>query len=149
MSKLFQLSNECEKKFKEFQVGKSLERWISITLQDTSIVIKKLGSPDDSFQDFVNSLTPAEPCWYLLNFHYSTKDGGKRDRVLFVTWIPDDTNKVDKMRFAMYTSMVRRMCPVTHAHVQAHSLADFDIQTFLDMASKYDPEMVDTSVTCY
>ncbi|TDL23232.1 actin depolymerizing protein [Rickenella mellea] len=90
-----------------------------------------------AYEQFV-ALLPADECrWALFNFVW-VKDGGPRDKIIFISWSPD--NSITKQKMA-YASSKKALC----AKLQVEGLpmifaSDYDEISYEIALKKVDPD---------
>lgn len=66
---------------------------------DTEITVQNVGERSESYEDFVSKLDNATPLYAIFDFEWETPDG-PRDKILFITWIPENCKVKAKMLYA-------------------------------------------------
>jgi len=93
--------DDCVNKYNELKLAKS-SRYIVYKLNDafTEISIEKVAPPTASWEDFERDL-PRDDCRYgVFDFEYE-KEGGQRNKLVFILWCPETSAVKHKM---IYTS---------------------------------------------
>lgn len=125
-----QVNSQCLDSFQELKLGKSaspspskppkkglLTRSCSrptetkyivfkLSADNTQIEVEKT-SPSASYDDFLNDLPPNSPRYAVYDFEYE-KDGGKRNKICFYAWSPDEAKIKEKMLYASSKDALRR-----------------------------------------
>lgn len=79
---------------------KKVGRYVVFTIaNDTEIVASRVGDRASSYEDFVATLDSATPAYVIFDFEWETADG-PRDKILFISWIPDGCKVKSKMLYA-------------------------------------------------
>ncbi|KAK0191243.1 actin depolymerizing factor [Armillaria mellea] len=91
MSSGIGVSPECLEKYQELKLGKKT-KYISLQLTD----------------DFVADLPETECRWAIYDFEFEKEGAGKRNKICFFSWSPDDAKIKDKMLFASSKDALRR-----------------------------------------
>lgn len=83
-------------------------KYIIFKLSDdnTQIEVEK-ESDSTSYDDFLNDLPPNSPRYGVYDFEYE-KDGGKRNKICFYAWSPDEAKIKEKMLYASSKDALRR-----------------------------------------
>ena len=58
------------------------------------------GAGKTTYEAFVADLPPKEGMYAIYDFDYETVEGGKRSKLMFVVWAPDDAPIKEKMLYA-------------------------------------------------
>lgn len=89
------VNDECKLKFLELKAKRNY-RYITFKIEEQQVVLDKLGSPDDSYDQFTSSL-PADECRYaVFDFDFTTDEKCQKSKIIFVAWyalmpLPDHT----------------------------------------------------------
>ncbi|KAF8139203.1 hypothetical protein K438DRAFT_2118882, partial [Mycena galopus ATCC 62051] len=100
---------DCFTQFTALRVDQRLKYIVySLNQENTQIVIVGK-SESQNYQDFIAELPKAECRWAVYNLEYE-KDGGKRKRIFFLSWKPDDAKLKDKMVLILYERLALFAC---------------------------------------
>jgi len=90
-----------------------------------SISFNKKSKRDATFNDFLREVPKDEPRYIVYDFSYTTNEGEKRDRLLFIFWSPDRARTEDKVSYSSTKSSIlkeiHKVCAIRHVE-----LTDFD-----------------------
>jgi len=131
------VSDECVSKFSDLKLGHSY-RYIIYKLNDTNteVVVDKIGAPSANYKDFVSAL-PSDDCRYaVFDLEYTTKEDGKRSKILFVLWAPDTSKIKGKMLYTSSKADLRKKLVGISTEIQATDLSEIDYDSVLDKASR-------------
>lgn len=79
------VEDDCKLKFLDLK-AKRCYRFIVFKIDGQQVVVEKLGSPDESYDDFTNSL-PADECRYaVFDFDFTTNENVQKSKIVFVAW---------------------------------------------------------------
>lgn len=79
------VNDDCKLKFLELKAKRNY-RYIVYKIEDQQVVVEKLGGPDESYDDFTNSL-PADECRYAVyDFDFTTVENCQKSKIFFVAW---------------------------------------------------------------
>ena len=77
--------DECKLKFVELKAKRNY-RFIIFKIEDQEVVVEKLGSPDETYEDFTESL-PANECRYVVyDFDFITDENCQKSKIFFIAW---------------------------------------------------------------
>lgn len=79
------VNNECLSAFQDLKLGKK-HKYILYALNagNTEIVVEKTSS--GTYEDFLGDLPEGEPRFAIFDFEFEKEDGGKRNKILFISW---------------------------------------------------------------
>lgn len=81
------MDDECKLKFLELK-AKRIYRFIVFKIEEKiqQVTIEKLGSPDETYDDFTASL-PADECRYaVFDFDFTTDENCQKSKIFFIAW---------------------------------------------------------------
>ncbi|KZV92402.1 cofilin [Exidia glandulosa HHB12029] len=125
----------CMEKFQELKLGKKL-KYIVYKLNDTNteIVVDKT-SESANYDDFVADLPEAQCRWAVYDFEFEKEGAGKRNKLLFFAWSPDDSKIKQKMVFASSKDALRRSLNVA-LEIQGTDFSEVAYESVFEKASK-------------
>jgi len=131
------LAAECVPAFEELKLGKK-SKYIIYKLSDDkkSIVVEKTSENVD-YDTFLAEL-PENDCRYAIyDFEYELGAGeGKRSKICFYTWSPDNAPVRAKMIYSSSKDALRRALAGIHAEVQGTDFSEVAHETVLEKVSK-------------
>ncbi|KAJ8520840.1 hypothetical protein ONZ45_g2384 [Pleurotus djamor] len=102
------VNDQCLSAFQELKLGKKHKYIIfNLSKDNTEIVVEKTSSATD-YEDFIADLPEAECRWAVYDFVFEKGDDGKRQKITFFSWSPDDAKIKNKMLFASSRDALRR-----------------------------------------
>ena len=79
------MHDECKLKFVELKAKRNY-RFIIFKIEDQEVVVEKLGSPDETYEDFTESL-PANECRYAVyDFDFIIDENCQKSKIFFIAW---------------------------------------------------------------
>lgn len=137
------LPEDCVTAFLELKLGKST-KYIIYKLSDdyTEIVIED-SSNDPDWEAFRQKLIKAEskdkkgnagvgPRYAVYDFAYELANGeGKRNKIIFIAWSPDDAAIQSKMVYASSKTVLRRALSGVATEIQANDADDLEYDEIL------------------
>ncbi|KAI4522357.1 hypothetical protein K523DRAFT_321985 [Schizophyllum commune Tattone D] len=126
----------CLDEYQKLKLGKSI-KYIIYKLSDdnTEIVVEKTSQSKD-YDDFVSSL-PEQECRYAVYDFEFEKEDGKRSKICFVAWSPDDAKIKNKMLYASSKDALRRSLVGIAVEIQGTDLSEVAYDSVLDKASRF------------
>ncbi|CAK9782216.1 unnamed protein product [Cutaneotrichosporon oleaginosum] len=127
---------ECLEKYQELKTGKKLAYIIyGISDDKKSIIVLKTSESRD-FEDFVADLPETECRWAVYDFEFELPGEGKRNKLVFVQWSPDDANVRNKMIYASSKDAIHRRLEGIHIDLQATDYSEITKETILVKATR-------------
>ncbi|TEB22992.1 actin cross-linking [Coprinellus micaceus] len=129
------VNNECLSAFQDLKLGKK-HKYILYALNagNTEIVVEKTSS--GTYEDFLGDLPEGEPRFAIFDFEFEKEDGGKRNKILFISWSPDGSKIKQKMVYASSKDALRRSLQGIAFEVQGTDLEEVSHETVLEKVSK-------------
>uniref|UniRef100_A0A803M0C6 ADF-H domain-containing protein n=2 Tax=Chenopodium quinoa TaxID=63459 RepID=A0A803M0C6_CHEQI len=122
------VDDECKLKFHELK-AKRTYRFITFKIEGQQVVVDKFGSPEESYDDFTNSL-PADECRYaVFDFDFTTDENCQKSKIFFIAWSPDTSRVRMKMVYASSKDRFKRELDGIQVELQATDPSEmsFDI----------------------
>ncbi|KAG6716906.1 hypothetical protein I3842_04G071600, partial [Carya illinoinensis] len=112
------VSDECKLKFLELK-SKRNYRFIIFKIENQTVVVEKLGNPDETYEDFTESL-PADECRYaVFDFDFITEENCQKSKIFFIAWSPDTSRVRSKMVYASSKDRFKRELDGIQVELQA------------------------------
>ncbi|KAI1794953.1 recombinant Actophorin [Ganoderma leucocontextum] len=128
---------DCLSAYQELKLGKKA-KYIIFTLNKdfTEIIVEKKADPNATYDAFVADLPETECRWAVYDFDYEKDDGGKRSKITFYSWSPDDSKVKQKMLFASSKEALRRSLVGIAAEIQGTDFSEVAYESVLDKVSR-------------
>ncbi|GLB38227.1 putative actin-binding proteins ADF family protein [Lyophyllum shimeji] len=107
----------------------------SLNKELTEIVVEKTSS-SQSYDDFIADLPETECRWAVYDFEFEKEEGGKRNKIIFVSWSPDGAKIKQKMLFASSKDALRRALVGVAVEIQGTDYSEVAYESVLDKASR-------------
>ncbi|KAF8645199.1 hypothetical protein AX16_008026 [Volvariella volvacea WC 439] len=130
------VSSQCLDDYQELKLGKK-SKYIIYSLNDslTEIVTLKKETSTD-WEQFLKDL-PEDQCrWAVYDFEFEKEGGGLRNKLLFISWSPDNAKIKQKMVFAASRDALRRSLVGIAAEIQATDVDEITRETVLEKVNK-------------
>ncbi|KAI3508293.1 hypothetical protein L1887_23299 [Cichorium endivia] len=112
------VNDECKLKFLELKAKRTF-RYITYKIIDQQVMIDKIGSSEESYEDFTNSL-PADECRYAVyDFDFTTDENCQKSKIFFIAWSPDTSKVRMKMVYASSKDRFKRELDGIQVELQA------------------------------
>ncbi|KAL4281432.1 hypothetical protein GQ457_03G013580 [Hibiscus cannabinus] len=132
------VDDECKLKFLELK-ARRIYRFIVFKINDQKVVVDKVGSPDETYEDFTAAL-PANECRYaVFDLDFTTSENCQKSKIFFIAWcqpflhsilLAPDTSRVrSKMVYASTKDRFKRELDGIQVELQATDPSEmsFDI----------------------
>ncbi|CAJ1977054.1 unnamed protein product [Sphenostylis stenocarpa] len=120
--------DECKLKFLELKAKRNY-RFIVFKIENNEVVVEKLGSPEETYENFTASL-PANECRYaVFDFDFTTNENCQKSKIFFIAWAPDTSKVREKMVYASSKDRFKRELDGIQVELQATDPSEmsFDI----------------------
>lgn len=79
------VEDDCKLKFLDLKARRTY-RFIIFKIEGQHVMVEKLGSPNDSYEDFTGSL-PSDECRYAVyDFDFTTEENCQKSKIFFIAW---------------------------------------------------------------
>ncbi|KAG5646522.1 cofilin [Asterophora parasitica] len=130
------VNDQCLTEYQALKLKKT-HKYIVFTLSKdfTEIIVEKTSS-SQNYDDFVGDLPETECRWAVYDFEFEKEDGGKRNKISFISWSPDDAKIKQKMLFASSKDALRRSLVGVAVEIQGTDYSEVAFESLLDKASR-------------
>ncbi|KAL3737674.1 hypothetical protein ACJRO7_019243 [Eucalyptus globulus] len=122
------VDDECKLKFLELK-AKRIYRFIVFKIEEKiqQVTIEKLGSPEETYDDFSSSL-PADECRYaVFDFDFTTDENCQKSKIFFIAWAPETSRVRSKMLYASSKDRFKRELDGIQVELQATDPSEMSI----------------------
>uniref|UniRef100_A0A2N9EYZ3 ADF-H domain-containing protein n=1 Tax=Fagus sylvatica TaxID=28930 RepID=A0A2N9EYZ3_FAGSY len=120
------VSDECKLKFSELKTKRNY-RFIIFKIENQEVVVEKVGRPDETYEDFNESL-PADECRYAVyDFDFITDENCQKSKIFFIAWAPDISKVRSKMVYASSKDRFKRELDGIQVELQATDPSEMSI----------------------
>ncbi|XVE77113.1 hypothetical protein DITRI_Ditri13aG0036000 [Diplodiscus trichospermus] len=124
------VNDDCKLKFLELKAKRN-HRFIIFKIEEKAqeVIVEKLGSPGETYEDFTKSL-PANECRYAVFDHdFTTDENCQKSKIVFFAWSPDTSRVRSKMLYASSKDKFKRQLDGIQVELQATDPSEmsFDI----------------------
>ncbi|GAA5917167.1 hypothetical protein JCM6882_003278 [Rhodosporidiobolus microsporus] len=123
MSSGVTVSQECQDAFQQLKLGKKTKFIIFKISDDYKEFVVEKTSESAEYDEFLNSFPELSPRFGVYDFEYEIPGEGKRNKICFISWAPDESKIKDKMIYASSREALRRAVVGIGAEIQG---TDFD-----------------------
>ncbi|KAH0800496.1 putative actophorin [Histomonas meleagridis] len=117
--------DECMPVFNDFKIGHKY-RYVLFTFSDDErfIVVDKTGPKDTTYDQFLDDLPQNDVCFAVYDYDFTNDDGNLRNRLLFISWVPNSAPARKKMISASTRISFKNALPGVGLSIQANSYAE-------------------------
>ncbi|KAG6850336.1 hypothetical protein H0H93_014609 [Arthromyces matolae] len=127
---------KCLEEYQQLKLKKTHKYIVFALSKDlTEIVVEKTSS-SDVYDDFTADLPETECRWAIYDFEFEKEEGGKRNKIVFVSWSPDDAKIKQKMLFASSKDALRRSLVGIAVEIQGTDYSEVAYESVLDKANR-------------
>jgi len=127
---------QCLEAYQALKLGKKL-KYIVLTLsQDRKEIVVEKQSDSHNYEDFLADLPEADCRWAVYDFEYEKEGAGKRNKIAFFSWSPEDSRVQQKMLFASSTAALRHSLVGIAAEIQGTDYSEVSYESVLDKVSR-------------
>ncbi|GAB7347883.1 hypothetical protein MBLNU459_g5409t1 [Dothideomycetes sp. NU459] len=138
---------ECITAFNDLKLGKST-KWIIYKISDDwkEIVVEETSTTAD-YAAFREKLLSAKSKdrrgkegmggrYAVYDMEYDTEGEGKRSKITFIAWVPDDAPQYPRMMYSSSKEAIKRALNGLAADIQANDPDDIEYDTIVSRVSK-------------
>jgi len=103
----------------------------------------------ESHEKLLSMLPEQDPCYFAYNFVYQVQGGGKRNKIAFIRWVPDDLTRESlkesariKMLAVTNGGALKKSFKATDCSIQANSVEDLAYTKLLEAVSRFEREPI-------
>jgi len=131
------VSDECIQKYQELKLGHAL-KYIIFKLSDdfSQVIVEKTAPANASYDEFKAGL-PSNDCRYaVFDFEFTAKEGGQRNKIVFILWAPDSAKVKAKMLYTSTKADFRKKLVGIATEVQATDASEIAYEAILEKAAR-------------
>lgn len=124
--------------FNAMKLKKSTTKFITFKMDKEfkKISIDAQGDSNTTYDDFKKTLPDKECRYGVVNIDYELEDGGKRDKLLFVFWAPDNAPTKMKMTYSSAKNEFKTALNGIQCDHQANGHDDITFEKALEKCKK-------------
>ncbi|KAF7298852.1 putative actin cross-linking [Mycena indigotica] len=127
---------DCLDQFSVLKLKKTFKYIIfALNKENTEIVVEKTSASQD-YEEFIKDLPETECRWAIYDLEFEKEGGGKRNKIVFYSWSPDDAKVRAKMVAASSKDALRRSLVGIAVEVQGTDFSEIAYEVVLDKANK-------------
>jgi cofilin len=130
------IHDDCVNRFNELKLAHSYRYLLFKMSPDlTNVVLEKTSSASASWEEFESDL-PKDDCRYgIFDFEYE-KDGGRRNKIVFVVWCPETSKIKSKMLYTSTKDSLKKKLVGIGCEVQATDASEIQYSEVLSRVDK-------------
>ncbi|GAA5871729.1 hypothetical protein JCM8547_008126 [Rhodosporidiobolus lusitaniae] len=130
------VNQECIETFQTLKLGKKLKYIVFKLSDDLKEIVVEKHSESASYDDFIGDLPASSPRYAIYDFEYEKPGEGKRNKICFYAWSPDDAAIKQKMLYASSKDSLRRALVGIASEVQGTDFDEVAYDSVLDKVSR-------------
>ncbi|KAF8915340.1 hypothetical protein CPB85DRAFT_1293973 [Mucidula mucida] len=127
---------QCLEEFQTLKLGKKTKYIIYRISDDAKEIVVEKTSDSASYDDFIADLPEAACRWAVYDFEFEKEGEGKRNKICFFSWSPDDAKIKDKMLFASSKDALRRSLVGVALEIQGTDFSEVSHESILEKAQR-------------
>ncbi|KAF8414953.1 actin depolymerizing factor [Boletus edulis BED1] len=128
------VTDECLTTFQNLKLGKKLKYIIFNLNKDLTEIVVEKSSEESDYEKFIQEL-PTDGCrWAVYDFSFEKEGEGRRNKLYFISWAPDNAKVKSKMVFASSRDALRRKLDGIALEIQGTDLDEVSYETVLAKA---------------
>ncbi|GAA5847274.1 hypothetical protein JCM9279_000214 [Rhodotorula babjevae] len=125
----------CLEAYQSLKLGKKLKFIVFKLSSDNKEIVVDAQSESASYDDFLDALPPNSPRYAVYDFEYE-KGEGKRNKLCFYAWSPDEAKIKDKMLYASSKDALRRSLVGIASEIQGTDSSEVAYDEVLDKVTR-------------
>ncbi|KAF5389533.1 hypothetical protein D9757_004201 [Collybiopsis confluens] len=130
------VNGNCLEAYTDLKLRKKFKYIIYNLNKDNTEIITEKTSESKDYEEFLADLPETECRWAVYDFEYEKEEGGKRNKLCFVSWSPDDARIKNKMLFASSKDALRKSLVGIAVEIQATDPSEVAEEAVKERASK-------------
>ncbi|XP_030541048.1 actin-depolymerizing factor [Rhodamnia argentea] len=112
--------DECKLKFLELKAKRN-HRFIVFKIDEKiqQVAVEKVGSPEETYDDFTACMPPDECRYAVFDFDFTTDENCQKSKIFFIAWSPDTSRVRSKMLYASSKDRFKRELDGIQVELQA------------------------------
>ena len=102
-----------------------------ITEDLKEVAVEKMAGKDRKYDDFIADLPKDEARYAVYDLEYDTKDG-KRTKLVFILWTPDNCNIKSKMLYSATKATMKNALVGISAEIQATDAQEISMEAIME-----------------
>ena len=117
--------DDCMPVFNDFKIGHKYS-YVLFTISDDErfIVVDKTGPKGSTYDDLLNDLPQRDICFAVYDYDFTNDDGNIRNRIVFISWVPDAAPARRKMISASTRVSFKNALPGIGLGIQANDYSE-------------------------
>jgi cofilin len=128
--------SDCIAVFQDLKLKKKYKYIIfSLNKEATEIIVQ--GAGNDDYEEFIVKALPETECrWAIYDFEFEKEGGGRRNKITFLSWSPDDAKIKQKMLFASSRDALKRALNGIAIEIQGTDLSEVSYEIVFEKANR-------------
>lgn len=135
MSTGIKVSDDVVAAFNDLKIGHKYRYVVCKIADESEVVVETKADTSATYEDFVGSL-PDDDCRYCVFDYEFEKDGGKRNKILLITWAPDTAKIKPKMLYTGTHRSVKQKLVGIQVEIQATDNSEISEEAVIEKVNR-------------
>ena len=124
------VNDELISTFNDFKLKRTEFKFLVMKIVGDEVVLDKGVGKEVAYDDFAAAELTAEPAYIAIDFDYKTNDDRDADKLILLSWIPDDAKIKMKMKYAGTKEAVKSALVGIALNINATDRSEASIDVF-------------------
>lgn len=124
------VNDELISTFNDFKLKRTEFKFLVMKIVGDEVVLDKGVGKEVAYDDFAAAELTAEPAYIAIDFDYKTTDDRDADKLILLSWIPDDAKIKMKMKYAGTKEAVKSALVGIALNINATDLSEASEDVF-------------------
>ena len=124
------VNDELISTFNDFKLKRTEFKFLVMKIVGDEVVLDKGVGKEVAYDDFAAAELTAEPAYIAIDFDYKTTDDRDADKLILLSWIPDDAKIKMKMQYAGTKEAVKSALVGIALNINATDRSEASIDVF-------------------
>ena len=124
------VNDELISTFNDFKLKRTEFKFLVMKIVGDEVVLDKGVGKEVAFDAFATAELTAEPAYIAIDFDYKTTDDRDADKLILLSWIPDDAKIKMKMKYAGTKEAVKSALVGIALNINATDRSEANIDVF-------------------
>ncbi|KAF8806835.1 cofilin [Phlegmacium glaucopus] len=129
------VNSDCLNTFQDLKLKKKYKYIIyNLNKELNEIIVESTGDLD--YEKFLEILPETECRWAIYDFEFEKEGAGRRNKITFLSWSPDDAKIKQKMLFASSRDALKRSLTGVAVEIQGSDFSEIAYESVLEKANR-------------
>ncbi|KAI9294423.1 hypothetical protein K502DRAFT_330744 [Neoconidiobolus thromboides FSU 785] len=136
MSSGIAVNPECISLFQDLKLKHKIKYIVYKISDDFKEIVVDKTSEDEDYESFVAELPETDCRFAVYDFSYETEDAGKRTKICFYIWAPDNAKVKSKMLYSSSKDALKKALNGIAVDIQGTDFSEVEHSYVLDKVSR-------------